>query len=320
MKKLNDANAAFGLKESISTSNLSKIRSSKFAEFDVKKPGDNFARCATCDKYNELIKGAIYGSHTAMKWSRRLDKHLVTARAHRDIYYINRNLSLNSPHECVTIIHDKMDDVKIASPIFSHKSKELDGLVKLLVLVTGMIAHGHADVCYPHYGLDVFAHDFNYTIGSMAKLLRDLELERKSSSRELFKNSKSTNLFGAVLEGVDMCQASLPPPPNTLTAAVPLPPILNVQMDNAIGDNKNRYVFCFWSLLVANRIFREVYVNFMIVGHTHDNIDALFGRWSMILKKENFPTVPALMKSFMDLDSMPTILTSLRKCPISRAS
>ena len=234
---------------------------------------------------------------------------------HRDIYYINRNLSLNSPHKCVTIIHDKMDHAKTASPVFSHKSKELDGLVKLPVSVTGMIAHGHADVRYAHYGLDVFVHDSNYTIGSMAKLLRDLELEPKSSSRELFKNSKSTNLFGAVLEGADMCQASLPPPPNTFTAAVPLPPILNVQMDNATGDNKNRYVFCFWSLLVANRIFREVYVNFMIVGHTHDNIDALFGRWSMILKKENFPTVPALMKSFMDLDSMPTIPHLIEEMP-----
>ena len=250
-----------------------------------------------------------------MKWSRRLDKHLVTARAHRDIYYINRNLSLNSLHECVTIIHDKMDHAKTASPVFSHKSKELDGLVKLPISVTGMIAHGHADVRYAHYGLDVFAHDSNYTIGSMAKLLRDLELEPKSSSRELFKNSKSANLFGAVLEGADMCQASLPPPPNTFTAVVLLPPILNAQMDNDTGDNKNRYVFCFWSLLVANRIFCEVYVNFMIVGHTHDDIDALFGRWSMILKKENFPIVPALMKSFMDLDSKPTIPHLIEEVP-----
>ena len=73
LKKLNDTNAAFGLKE-ISTSNLSKIRSTKFSEFDVKKPGDNFARCATCEKYNDLFKGAICGSYTAMKWSRRLVK------------------------------------------------------------------------------------------------------------------------------------------------------------------------------------------------------------------------------------------------------
>ena len=64
-----------------------------------------------------------------------------------------------------------MDHSKTACPAFSHKSKELDGLMKLLVSVTGMLAHGHADVQYAHYGLDVFSHDSNYTIGSMAKLL-----------------------------------------------------------------------------------------------------------------------------------------------------
>jgi hypothetical protein len=31
-------------------------------------------------------------------------------------------------------------------------------------------------------------------------------------------------------------------------------------------------------LFVAKGILREVYVNFMLVGHTHDDIDAWFGR------------------------------------------
>ena len=44
----------------------------------------------------------------------------------------------------------------------------------------------------------------------------------------------------------------------------PLPPILNVQMDNAISDNKNRFVFIFWSLISAKRVFFKVYVNFML--------------------------------------------------------
>ena len=45
----------------------------------------------------------------------------------------------------------------------------------------------------------------------------------------------------------------------------------------------------------------------MIVGHMHDDIDALFGRWSMALKKESFLTVLLLMKSFIDVESIPTI-------------
>ena len=141
----------------------------------------------------------------------------------------------------------------------------------------------------------------------MAKLLCDLELPPKSSSRELFMGSGSTNLFKAILKGTELCEAALPPLPEVLVPATPLPPILNVQMDNATSDNKNRYVFGFWSLLVAKKIFREVCVNFMIVGYTHDDIDALFGRWSMALKKESFPTISLLMKSFMDVESIPTI-------------
>ena len=83
-------------------------------------------------------------------------------------------------------MHEKIDHAKISSPIFSHKRKDLDGLVQLPLSIIGMIAHGHGDVRYAHYGLDLFPHDSNYTIGSIAKLLRDLELPPKSSSRELF--------------------------------------------------------------------------------------------------------------------------------------
>ena len=55
-----EANAAFGLKE-VSSLNLSKIRGSRFPEYDVKRPRDNFVRCGTCDKYKELRKDAVVG-------------------------------------------------------------------------------------------------------------------------------------------------------------------------------------------------------------------------------------------------------------------
>ena len=66
---------------------------------------------------------------------------------------------------------------------------------------------------------------------------------------------------------------------------------------------------------MAKKIFCEVYVNFMIVGYTHNDIDALFGRWSMLMKNENFPTIPALMKSFMDVESTPTIPHLIEEVP-----
>lgn len=312
--EINASNEGFGLMK-VSPSSLSRIRKLHFPEFDAKKPGDNFARCSKCDRLHTLRRGSISGSQQALLWAKKLEVHLAAARAHREVYYANRYRSKTYPHECLTIMHDKMDHAKTASPVFSHKSKELDGLMKLPVSVTGMIAHGHGDVRYAHYGLDIFSHDSNYTVGSFAKLLRDLELPPKYSSRELFVGSRSAPIFDAVLQGAQCCIPSLRPAPALPVRGIPLPPILHVQMDNAAGDNKNRYVFCFWSLLVAKKIFREVYVNFMLVGHTHDDIDAMFGRWSMLLKKDNFPTIPLLMKSFMDVESIPAIPHLVEEVP-----
>jgi hypothetical protein len=86
-------------------------------------------------------------------------------------------------------------------------------------------------------------------------------------------------------------------------------------MDNVTGNNKNWFVCCFWSLLVAKGIFKEVYVNFMLVRHTHNDIYALFGRWSISLWKENFPIIPLLMKFFMDVESIPTIPHLIEEVP-----
>ena len=131
--------------------------------------------------------------------------HLNKAWAHRDLYAANRYRSKCFPHECVTIIHDKMDHAKTTSPVFSFKTKHLDGLTKLPLSVTGMLTHGHGDVKYAHCSLDFYPHDVNYIVGSFAKLLQDLELPPKTSSGALFQNSQSTPLYEA-------CESSLPPP------------------------------------------------------------------------------------------------------------
>ena len=109
--------------------------------------------------------------------------------------------------------------------------------------------------------------------------------------------------MATLLNGSEFCLDSLLPPPQELIPAHPLPSILTLQLDNASRDNKNRWVFAFCSLLVYKGIFREVYINFLIVGHTHEDTNALFGRWSNLLKTNNYPMVPRLMKSFMDCEA-----------------
>lgn len=68
-------------------------------------------------------------------------------------------------------MHDKMDYTKTTSLVFLHKTMQLDGLMMLYVSISDILVHGHGDVHYAHYDLDIFAHNVNYTVGSFAKLL-----------------------------------------------------------------------------------------------------------------------------------------------------
>eukprot|EP00965_Chrysotila_dentata_P061769 2045806-Pleurochrysis_carterae.AAC.1 len=48
-------------------------------------------------------------------------------------------------------------------------------------------------------------------------------------------------------------------------------------MDNA-SDNKNRTVLAFFTWMVAVGWVKEVTISMMALGHTHEDIDALFKR------------------------------------------
>ena len=50
-------------------------------------------------------------------------------------------------------------------------------------------------------------------------------------------------------------------------------------------------------------MYCKVYVNFLLVAHIHENIEAMFGRWSYRLRKNDYPTLPMLIKSFIDVET-----------------
>ena len=83
-----------------------------------------------------------------------------------------------------------------------------------------------------------------------------------------------------------------------------LPRTLLLQLDNCGSENKNRYVFAYLSLLVARGVFDTVQLGFLMVGHTHEDIDALFSRFSEKIRKQAVFTFPHLMKIFNECVSM----------------
>ena len=56
----------------------------------------------------------------------------------------------------------------------------------------------------------------------------------------------------------------------------------------------------FCSLLTTKSVFKEVIVGFLIVGHTHKDINALFSYFLKLLKMKNTYILPNLMKAFID--------------------
>jgi hypothetical protein len=80
----------------------------------------------------------------------------------------------------------------------------------IVCVFIGMIAHGHGDVKYAHYGLDFYLGDANHMVGSFAKLLHDLEKPPVHSSHALFDGCGMTSLYEAVFAGKEVCMSSLP--------------------------------------------------------------------------------------------------------------
>lgn len=64
-------------------------------------------------------------------------------------------------------------------------------------------------------------------------------------------------------------------------------------------DNKNHYLLAYLSLLIARDVSEEVKLGFLVVGHTHEDIDGCFGYLSKNLKEQNNCILVNSMKAFM---------------------
>ena len=66
-------------------------------------------------------------------------------------------------------------------------------------------------------------------------------------------------------------------------------PTLYLQVDNC-GENKNKVLFGFLTHLVRQHTFQKIKAGFLMVGHTHEDIDQMFSVISTYLKQEKVIT------------------------------
>ena len=160
---------------------------------------NNLKTCCEFKNLTKQLRSACVCLEAQDKWTNLLNIHVVGQKAHREYYYGNRYFSETYPEKMLYIIHDKMDHSKMASPHFSHKTNVTESFMKMSVAVTGIIAHGHGNVRYAHYGVGIFPTDSNHTIGSIARLLHDLEGAPKNSLRTLFSIERNQSTLTKVL-------------------------------------------------------------------------------------------------------------------------
>jgi hypothetical protein len=69
-------------------------------------------------------------------------------------------------------------------------------------------------------------------------------------------------------------------------------PTLWLQFDNCYRENKNRWMLAYCCWLVELGIFLEVMISFMVEGHTHEDIDQMFGTMSQYRRGHPCYSIP----------------------------
>jgi hypothetical protein len=304
--------------ESVSQSTVSVIKNRSFRNVQVKTAGSNFSRCTECDFLQDCISRYPRGCDEWATLVNDRTRHINYQNACRRLYHTWSTNSVDIPTEFLCIIHDKMDHTKTAIPRMQLHTKATAGLGQIPISLTGMLTHGHGDGAYAHYATAFWPGDLNFTISSVCRILRALERPPVRESKVLFSAPPQNSFFEALMHGKSRCMSSIPnadrdptPPPLSGRPTVPLPRKLFLQLDNSAKDNKNRFVMAFYSLLTARRIFKEVTVGFLVVGHTHEDIDAYFNYLSKLLKKRNTYVLADLMKAFMDSQKTVAFITEV---------
>jgi hypothetical protein len=202
----------------------------------------------------------------------KFDKHLQDQMMERRQYYENRMHAIRHPTEAVSMIIDGMAQHTTNLPVFPKgRPKSAAQLHTYDLHAMGVLIHGYSPVVYVH----------DSTVPTGPNMLCEV-------------------LWRAI--------QSLP--------VDKLPPLLYIQLDNTTSDNKNHWVLEFISMLVQQRIFKEVFfrgiyfpsylsqvkLGFMMVGHTHDDVDQMFSRFSVRLKNY-YKTIVALTHFFSVLSA-----------------
>ena len=191
------------------------------------------SQCQTCWELQQKINKR--GSMQAkLEAVRDLGQHYADQYADRCLYWALRHASRMRDNVLVIII-DSMDKAKFAWPRYpwARLPKNLEGLIRPRLSLTAAIAHGYVT---------------NFFLAS----------ERVNHGPDCFLEQ----LFTTIQDVSDMCREN----------GWPMPEHLVVQADNTVAQCKNNWANLALAYLVMTRKFKSATMNYLMVGHTHEDI------------------------------------------------
>lgn len=225
-------------------------------------------------------------------------------------FYSHNLLASSEPKLYKSGIHDGMDSNKTAVPKLANNVKSLSGVgMPLPVKIAGILNQGDGPPCFAHVAVGgLWKSDPNFTISSIAKYLRDCENFNGDVREDLgFTDSEDHPFITALLnkdvfektflrlrkqnseQFFDMQAGQLE------EKFTPLPSTFYLQLDNSGKDNKNWAMMAFLSELVARGVFKTIIMSFLIVGHTHEDVDAFFSKVNKSLACKHVSSIPQLL-------------------------
>ncbi|KAL3678894.1 hypothetical protein R1sor_021850 [Riccia sorocarpa] len=249
--------------ETISKSLFYKHWKASCRNYKFHKRG-TFAKCDTCVTLKlKLMEERRPDFRRPIEEER--NKHMSEQMSRRNVYYAKRALAKAQPEKYLCLIHDKMDQNKTNISRLANNMKRLHSggsCMPLPVSLTGMLTHGSKPGAFCHLSVNgLWPGDPNFTVSSLARCLRDLEfvpdggdhtgdLSRTISNIPLFSSLLDQSPFIATMgsEGaIDSTyfqqhgNGNMPSARDTVrsTTFKKLPPVLMLQMDNSVKDNKN---------------------------------------------------------------------------------
>ena len=247
----------------------------------------NFQDCSICADLNELVKSAL-ATHDKQQIADAKAKrvaHHLEQRNERLSYYKNREAGrtgyTSSGKSCASLIFDKWDSAKTTVPFFVQPPGAWWSKLSHDALEQHVLG-------FLLHGIpnEAFLFTFNGAV----------------------KGDANSNIEG-------LRRVLLAKYPD---AAHPMPQVLLLQADNA-SDNKNFAMLLFLAMLVYHGYTEEVFLSFLLVGHTHEDIDQLFSRLTRFLRDKfgnvytpqdfqvamqsaltSVPTIAAMMSSVLN--------------------